>query len=450
MQISLLLDIFSAVASLVVLSLLFFLPFYLTFQSPSGGIGLLPASQRSQLPDEILIYGLFAFVFLSFLLASVLKLPLHEQNFSLALAEQAQEEKSSEAALATEQAQEEESGEQVADIQAKETVSSNLSWTVRLLLVVLYLLLSLLALKFIPNSITFVVCTCLAVLAVIVMFYNLKDRSHAFALLLGGTAFALVAGCEIFFLRDAFAGSIDERMNTVFKFYFQAWALLSIASGSALFFILESFRPLSSSSFAVRWSQRGVLVVWSLFLLALMAASSIYPIVAPYQRFVQVNPQTNTYGLTHDFSLDGLDYLRTTPGSEGDYYAIRWLNANVKGDPVIVEAVGDDYSSYGRISAFTGLPTIMGWAGHEVQWRLNWLNNPVNAVNFNRRETDVQLIYTSLNSSVVLSTMAHYNAQYLYVGTLEYTRYPNANLHRFSSFMQVVYNADGTTIYKVK
>jgi uncharacterized membrane protein len=124
----------------------------------------------------------------------------------------------------------------------------------------------------------------------------------------------------------------------------------------------------------------------------------------------------------------------------------------VEGSPVIVEAFdpqGGDYSDYGRISAFTGLPTLMGWVGHEYQWRVNWLNNPYNAADFYRRGADINTIYTNTNPEAVLSLMNQYNAHYLYVGPLEKTTYTQANLNRFSKFMQTIYSANGVTIYGV-
>jgi uncharacterized membrane protein len=123
-----------------------------------------------------------------------------------------------------------------------------------------------------------------------------------------------------------------------------------------------------------------------------------------------------------------------------------------RGSPVIVEAFnlqGGDYSDYGRISAFTGLPTLMGWAGHEYQWRINWLNDPYNANDFYRRSADISAIYTNTNPDTVLSLMKQYGARYLYVGSLEKATYPQANLNRFSEFMQTVYSANGVTIYRV-
>ena len=137
----------------------------------------------------------------------------------------------------------------------------------------------------------------------------------------------------------------------------------------------------------------------------------------------------------------------------GDYAAIQWINSHIQGDPVIVEAFdtqgGGDYSDYSRISAFTGLPTLMGWLGHEYQWRVNWLNKDYNAADFYRRGADIDQIYTSTNPNLVLALLARYNARYLYVGPLEQQTYSKANLQRFSSFMPIVYSAYGVTIYEV-
>jgi len=251
----------------------------------------------------------------------------------------------------------------------------------------------------------------------------------------------------VFFLKDVFAGGDFLRMNTVFKFYFQAWALLSITSGAGLYFILESFRPQAAVVRGQLWLQRGVEGIWIAGLLLLLLASAVYPLVGTYARTNHYAQRTN--------SLDGINYLQSCKvpdcdyDTAGDYTAIRWLNSHVSGDPVIVEAVGDDYSSYARISAFTGLPTPMGWVGHEYQWRVNWLNKGLNAVDFDSRKSDVDTIYTDPHSSVVMNLLARYQVQYLYVGLLEQMKYPKANLQRFSAFLHVVYSAHGVTIYQV-
>jgi YYY domain-containing protein len=415
LSMALALDIFSAGGALIALSFLLFIPFYLNFISPSQGLGLVAAADRTPLYDEFLIYGLYIFLFLSLLLVSAAKTPLFELSF-------------------------------LPEEDGAGPLRSRRVWMWILLGVLVALLLTLVLMR---NGATFVFATSITILGVVLLFYNSGDRAHAFTLLLGSTAFALIAGCEIFFLRDVFAGNFP-RMNTVFKFYFQAWALLSITSAVGLFFILEGFLPARLTAVQQRWLRQGIGAAWGAALLVLLLASMAYPLSAPEARYARVNPVTGAHYLQRSNNLDGLTYLKTDPAEPGDYDAIRWLNAHVQGNPVIVEAIGNDYSLYGRVSAFTGLPTIMGWEGHEYQWRVNWLNNTTNAINFNQRAADVDLIYTSPDPRVVLSVMARYHARYLYVGALEYAKYPKANLHRFSTFMQVVYNAEGVTIYQVR
>jgi len=307
------------------------------------------------------------------------------------------------------------------------------------IIIIVILAAGLFAIFFMKNSMTLVVAGSIAALGAMLVLNYVHDRPLAFTLLLGTVAFALVAGCEIFFLKDVFAGNYP-RMNTVFKFYFQAWAMLSITCGAGTYFLFESFWPAVRPVDVRHALQLVVGTYWVRILLVLLVAGAVYPVVASYQRTNEYAQRTN--------SLDGLAYMQSY--DPADYDAIQWLNTHVQGDPTIVEAIGPDYSDYGRISAFTGLPTLMGWVGHEYQWRVNWLNKDVNAADFDRRQADVTSIYTSKSSNVVLSLMDHYQAQYLYVGPLEEETYLGADLHRFGSFMQVVYSGHGVTIYKVK
>lgn len=408
-QLALLGNVCLASIPLIWLAFFLFIPFYVNFNSPSQGFGLVPPQDRSPLGSEFLIYGLFLFIFISLLITSAWKCPLSVRK-----------------------------------------LSSGSAQIIPVVTFITLLLIDILMIFLIPNSMTLAIMSTIAIVAAILLFYHIEERSLAFTLLLGGLAFALVAGCEIFFLKDVFANQYP-RMNTVFKFYFQAWALLSIASGSGLFFLLKHLKSLKASSPRLDVLLRRGKALWGSVLLALFLASTVYPIYAPPARLAQVNPETAQSSLISGNSLDGLTYLKycrpfqfsCTVNITGDYDAIRWLNTHVQGDPVIVEAVGQDYSLYGRISAFTGLPTIMGWQGHEYQWRANQLDDKI----FDQRLTDVDTIYSNPDSHQVLAMMAHYHAEYLYVGALEYLQYPDANLSRFASFMKIVYNAKGVTIY---
>jgi len=414
-RIELVLEVITAGLGLLALSFIMYAPFYLNFISPSQGLGIVGPADRSQLRDELLIYGLFALVFISLLLASVLKRPLFAANTS--------------------------------------QPAGGLRWLNRGTVGVAFVIgVGLIAIFVMQNSLTFVVTGGIAVFGAMLVFYHLRERSRAFTLLLGAVAFGLIAATEIFFLKDVFADNFP-RMNTVFKFYFQAWALISVASGARLKYNTESFRPAVSAPPV--WMQNGLGAVWSAALLVLLLARTVYPLVAPYARYAHFDYSTQRHYLQRTNSLDGLDYLQTCGppdcdyNTAGDYAAIRWLNANVSGDPVIVEAIGDDYSFYARVSALTGLPSPMGWVGHEYQWRVNWLNNDLNAAEFYRRGGDIDMIYTDPHPEMVMALLARYQAQYLYVGPLEHQKYPKADLGRFSTFLQIVYSADGVTIYKV-
>jgi uncharacterized membrane protein len=476
-------DTFTACSALAALSFLLFVPFYLNFVSPAQGLGLVNPNDRTPLVDEVLIYGVFAFIFLSFLLTSFFRTRAisHPVRGSLAQHSQAQEDSQSSIRSSSEQPQLQHSaasttqvaqertdsvrirtldGENVepalsthqttlatlnatASLENREPLSTaGMGWLdMRFLGLLATLLAAGLLLILLKNSVTFVVTGGLAVLGGLLALYHLKERERAFILLLGAVACALIAFCEIIFLRDVFVNQVP-RMNTVFKFYFQAWALLSIVGGVGTYFVLDSLRTTLKLPTFSRNAYTMSRVLWSLALLAFLLLGAVYPLTAPQQRENNFTQRTN--------SLDGLDYMRTY--DPADYTAIRWLNSHITGSPVIVEAPGPEYSDYGRIAIFTGLPSVINWPGHELQWRINWFNGNkgANGADFSNRATNVNRIYTDTSSQEVLALLALYNVQYLYVGPLEQSSYVGTNLQRFQNFMQIVYQQDGVTIYKVR
>ena len=75
--------------------------------------------------------------------------------------------------------------------------------------------------------------------------------------------------------------------------------------------------------------------------------------------------------------LDGIDYMKTSTylqtGSSIDlsstYFATQWINNNVQGNPIIIEASKDLYTWSSNISINTGLPSVLGWDWHQKQQR---------------------------------------------------------------------------------
>jgi YYY domain-containing protein len=241
---------------------------------------------------------------------------------------------------------------------------------------------------------------------------NPQPQATAFVLLLVATGALLTLSVEFIFLRDIFL----SRMNTVFKFYFQAWVVWAIAGGYVLARLLRQGRM--------------VVISIAVFLIAL---GSLYPVLA-------IPARAGEYGGAP--TLDGSAYLFDM--YPDDFAAIAWLNENVKGTPVILEAPGGSYDYEGRVSAHTGLPTLLGWAGHELQWRGDYDEQA-------RREPDIETLYTSVQPDQVLTLLDKYGISYIYVGPLEKSRYPAAGLAKFAGLadvVDVVYEAGAVTIYQ--
>lgn len=238
--------------------------------------------------------------------------------------------------------------------------------------------------------------------------------STSFALALAVLAIGLVWFCELFYLRDLF----NSRMNTVFKFYFQAWMLLSIAAAYALVKI-------------VRLSRAATMLVWVPFVV-LAVLASLYTIGA-WESKATLEPP----------SLDGTAWMENI--YPGDAAAIRWLNTDITGAPTILEAVGNSYSEYARVSTFTGLPAVLGWPGHEDQWRGN-------SIEQNIRKPLVEEIYKAPDKAAILPLLARYHVQYIYVGSLERQTYgvEADGFDNLPASFEPVYRSDNVTIYRVR
>jgi len=230
----------------------------------------------------------------------------------------------------------------------------------------------------------------LIVLCLYLFHKDTKNNQFVLALVLVGSLLAVF--CEIFYLNDRL-GAPNERMNTVFKLYLQIWILWGVAAGYCLYDL--SLKHLISRK----------RTIWTVLFCILIASCCIYPFTATYTKMnIDHNPA----------SLDGIAYLN---GSDrGDYFAISWIRRNITGTPVIIEAPGRCYSTDSRVSAFTGLPTVIGWEGHEMMWRGSYEDVRV-------RAEDVDKIYSTKNINTAIGLLNKYNVSYVYIGAAERARY---------------------------
>ena len=237
--------------------------------------------------------------------------------------------------------------------------------------------------------------------------------SHSFALLLILAGTMLVLSTEFFYLRDQFGW----RMNTIFKFYYQAWLLWGIAAAYGTAVLLNELRG---------WGGK----ILTIGLISLLGVALAYPLFS-------LPNKTNNFRPTEGFTLDGTAFLERRAPDE--MAAIEWLSSAPPG--VVLEAVGGSYSDYARVSTISGQPTVLGWPGHESQWRGG-------GEEMGNRQGDIELIYRSGDWDQVKELLKLYQVRYVYVGPLEHSTY-RVNEVKFVNFLDEVFKQGQVTIYEV-
>ncbi|AKB73750.1 hypothetical protein MSLAZ_0489 [Methanosarcina lacustris Z-7289] len=272
----------------------------------------------------------------------------------------------------------------------------------------------------------------LLALSLFLFLKELPERSATgFVFLLIATAAFIALLCEIVYLDDPFSGDF-ARMNTVFKFYMHLWVFLAIAASYSYYELRLRYWGGSGDRMLLKGAY--VKKAWTAVLVLLVISCAVFPVVATFTRIKDMNAEP---------ALDGMEYMNEL--DRGDYNAIRWMQKNIEGSPVVLEA-SEDASSYtytSRVSANTGLPTVIGWASHEWFWG----RNPKEV---EMRITDVRSIYSTGNEKKTLELMDKYNISYVYIGKLERQMY-RVNLDKFENetYFELVFR-DSVLIYKLK
>ena len=236
--------------------------------------------------------------------------------------------------------------------------------------------------------------------------------SHfVFLLLTLGTV--LVLAPDFVYLRDQFG----YRINTVFKFYYQAWILWSLVAAFAAAYLFESLRG---------WKD----ILFRLLIALVVMSGLLYPILGSFTK-------TNSFKPYFGFTLDDFDrIIRDDPDEAA---AIEFLRTVPNG--VIAEAVGDGYSVYARISAYTGLQAVLGWPGHEAQWRGSY------TLQGSRRD-DIARLYSTARWEEAQTIIAQYDIRYIYIGNLERISL-TVNEGKFIDHLRPIFQQGGVVIYEV-
>jgi uncharacterized membrane protein len=245
--------------------------------------------------------------------------------------------------------------------------------------------------------------------------------ADGFALLLILFGGILVLGVEFFYLRDMFG----SRMNTIFKFYFQTWLMWGVAAAFA-------------SAVLLRELPKGKGLLFSAFLSLLLIIGLFYPVLGLWSKTEGFLPSAG-------WSLDGSAYLaRQNPD---EITGIRWLSAAPAG--VVAEAVGGSYSAYGRVATHSGQPNVLGWPGHESQWRGG-------ANEMGSRENDLRTLYCTRSWDEAQIILDRYSIRYVFVGDLERSAYnpdtcgTGLSQDKFDRNMNTAFQQGNTTIYEVR
>ncbi|MCY3782120.1 MAG: DUF2298 domain-containing protein [Chloroflexi bacterium] len=309
-----------------------------------------------------------------------------------------------------------------------------------------------------------------------------------FALLLIGMGLCLALFCEFFYLKDNFF----VRINTVFKLYFQAWALWSIASAYAVYSLLND-RSLAKPHGFIR------LALAALVALAILAGIS-YTIVGikhralvetgreyatEHRRFAPpaswtgairhvhngevIAPGTVLYSRVKLVDAQESDLLRadiagiaifdgngtiiseplTLDGARGllshdDQQVINCLRDAVdRRSAVVAEAVGEAYNiAFGRVGALTGIPIILGWENHERQWRGATYPDIVGS-----RAADIRDLYTRYELDYILPIIDRYQITHLMYGSTERRIYGSEGEEKFLDHFPVQCESGSSRIF---
>ena len=229
-----------------------------------------------------------------------------------------------------------------------------------------------------------------------------QSDSKRFVLFLVGTGLVLTLMVEVIVL----VGDIG-RMNTVFKFYLQVWTLFALCASASLGWLMTDI-----SGWLPGWR-----ISWQVVLISLVFGAGLFTLMGSMAKI------EDRMSLEAPHTLDGMAFMAHGEYQESwgvmdlsqDYRAIRWMQENITGSPVIVEANLVNLYRWGsRFSIYTGLPGVVGWEWHQQQQRAamptNWVSE---------RIAEIETFYTTTDLQEAQDFLRKYDVRYIILGQQE-------------------------------
>jgi uncharacterized membrane protein len=295
------------------------------------------------------------------------------------------------------------------------------------------LVIAILALQFHGTGVGWIAIPLAAWAGVLLLNPNLTDEKR-FVLFLIGTAMFITIIVEVVVVR----GDIG-RQNTIFKFYLQAWLMLAASAGAALAWTLPAF---------FKWLP-GWRIFWQSAMIFFISGAALFTVTGTSgkirDRWIVEAPRTLD-AMTFMNYAHYDDFGQRLDLSE-DYRAIRWMQDNVQGSPVIVEANCPEYRWCTRFTIYTGLPGVVGWNWHQRQQRV------FTSTQVQSRVDEVGAFYNNTDIESVRKFLKIYDVRYIILGQLERAAYTPEGIAKFEQFeglyWRAMYRAGNTVIYEV-
>lgn len=270
---------------------------------------------------------------------------------------------------------------------------------------------------------------------------TLADEAHwqrraladVFVLTLALIGLLLIFAPEFVYLRDNFG----TRMNTVFKFYYQGWLLLGLTVAYTIVTVGSQVTKIvadSGKSTLGRVAGFGTIIAVTLSFI-MVVQGLFYPVMAIYSK---------TGGFGGEATFNSIAYVAQY--SPAEWAAIEWVRTHTPYDAIVLESKGSSYyATHNRMSTMTGRQTLMGWDGHESQWRGKAFGEMAQG-----RDQALEIIYRGGAPEQIAQVLDQWQIDYVYVGPAERDRYgltPQGE-RNLAGAMDLAFEQDNVRIYQ--